>query len=107
MGLHKSGQVKEIDLLPLGQRLKSQVWIENAIGADMLQKLLSNDRVWIDLDCITQCDQIKPGFLLRNTITYLLDQSFGDSPGLLPIFIPRLDINHIVDADVFGVSYGR
>ncbi len=107
IGLHGLGQVKEIDLFTPCQRLQSQIGIKNAVGPDVLQKPLSHDRIRMNLDRITQGDEEKSGLLLYDVIMHLPDQSFGDVPGLFPVFIMRLDINHVIDANVFGVARGR
>ncbi len=102
VSLHRLSQIQKVNLFATGQRLQSLVRIENSAHTNVLHKILTHDRVGINLNRVAESHDHKPNASLADFIAHLPDQFFGDEPCLLPIIVVGLEIGHVFHSDFFG-----
>src|SRR6185369_13134676 len=71
ISLHRYRQIEEINLFTIGERLKPQVWIEEAGDADVAHKVLPDDHVRINLDAVAPGNHQEFGAMLDHFVAYL------------------------------------
>src|SRR5712692_1194504 len=54
IGLHGLSQIQKVNLFARSQSFQSLVWIEHSAHANALHKILTHDRVGIDLDLVAE-----------------------------------------------------